>query len=145
MANVKYLVIAGLVVAGIASTPLIISKTIDSKIEANRVVLEKNGFKQEILNKSGYFESKRIFSLEVIDAQKARDFLLDKLVEKNAQYKLFAQSMKSGTKEEMNDAFNGLSFKGEMTNSNLFPSDSKISLALDKLPTSIHKELTDNK
>ena len=145
MANVKYLVIAGLVAAGIASTPLVISKTIDSKIEENRVVLEKNGFKQEILSKQGYFESKRTFSLEVIDAQKARDFLLDKLVEKNAQYKVFAQSLKGGTKEDINSAFNGLAFKGEMTNSNLLPSDSKVSLALDKLSTSINKELNDNK
>ena len=145
MANVKYLVIAGLVAAGIASTPLVISKTIDSKIDENRVVLEKNGFKQEILSKQGYFESKRTFSLEVVDAQKARDFLLDKLVEKNAQYKVFAQSLKGGAKEEINNAFNGLTFKGEMTNSNLLPSDSKVSLALDKLPTSINKELNDNK
>lgn len=145
MANVKYLVIAGLVAAGVASAPLVISNSIDSKIEENRVVLEKNGFKQDILSKSGYFESKRTFSLEVIDAQKARDFLLDKLVEKNAQYKVFAQSLKSGTKEDINNAFNGLSFKGEMSNSNLLPSDSKVSLVLDKLPTSINKELTDNK
>lgn len=145
MANVKYLVIAGLVAAGIASTPLVISKTIDSKIEENRVVLEKNGFKQEMLSKQGYFESKRTFSLEVVDAQKARDFLLDKLVEKNAQYKVFAQSLKNGTKEDINNALNGLTFKGEMTNSNLLAGDSKVSLALDKLPTSVNKELNDNK
>lgn len=145
MANVKYLVIAGLVAVGVASTPLVISKTIDSKIEENRVVLEKNGFKQEILSKSGYLEGKRTFNLEVVDAQKARDFLLDKLVEKNAQYKVFAQSLKGGTKEDINNAFNGLAFKGEMTNSNLLPGDSKVSLALDKLPISINKELTDNK
>ena len=144
MANIKYLVIAGLVAAGVASAPLMISKSIDSKIEENRVVLEKNGFKQEILSKIGYFESKRTFNLEVIDAQKARDFLLEKLVEKNAQYKIFAQSLKSGSKEDINDAFNGLSFKGEMTNSNLILGDTKVSLTLDKLSTSINKELSDN-
>lgn len=145
MANVKYLVIAGLVVAGVVATPLIVSKTIDSKIEANSMVLDNNGFKHTILSKSGYFTSKRTFSLEIVDAQKARDFLLDKLVEKNAQYKVFAQSLKTGKKEDVNDAFNGLTLKGEMTNSNLFPDDTKVSLALDKLPLSANKELSDNK
>lgn len=141
----KYLVMIGVVVAGIAIAPLLVSNSLDDKMEENKVVLQKNGFKQEILNKSGYITTTRNFSLEVVDATKARDFLLDKLVEKNAQYKVFAQSLKMGSQEEINEAFNGLKFKGEMVNSNFSPSDIKMSLVLDKLPLTMQNELAQNK
>lgn len=145
MIKTKYLVIASVVVAALATTPLIVSQKVDSTIEINKALLEKNGFKHEILSKNGYFTSKRAFSLEVIDAKKARDFLLEQLVEKNAQYKLFAQSLKDESNAGINQAFNGLKFKGEMTNCNLLPRDVKIFLALDQLPKSIQEELANDK
>ncbi|MFW9619796.1 hypothetical protein [Sulfurospirillum sp. UCH001] len=145
MSKTKYLVISSVVVAALAATPLFVSQKVDSTIEANKTLLEKNGFKQEILSKSGYLSSKRAFSLEVTDAKKARDFLLAQLVEKNAQYKLFAQSLQEESNEGINQAFDGLKFKGEMTNSNLLPSDVKVSLSLDQLPKSIQEELANDK
>lgn len=145
MSKTKYLVIASVVVAAFAATPLIVSQKVDSTIETNKALLEQNGFKQEILSKSGYFTGKRAFSLEVVDAKKARDFLLAQLVEKNAQYKLFAQSLKDESNEGINQAFDGLKFKGEMTNSNLLPSDVKVSLSLDQLPKSAQEELANDK
>lgn len=145
MSKTKYLVISSVVVAALAATPLFVSQKVDSTIEANKKLLEKNGFKQEILSKSGYLSSKRAFSLEVTDAKKARDFLLAQLVEKNAQYKLFAQSLQEESNEGINQAFDGLKFKGEMTNSNLLPSDVKVSLSLDQLPKSIQEELANDK
>lgn len=145
MSKTKYLVISSVVVAALAATPLFVSQRVDSTIEANKILLEKNGFKQEILSKSGYLSSKRAFSLEVTDAKKARDFLLAQLVEKNAQYKLFAQSLQEESNEGINQAFDGLKFKGEMTNSNLLPSDVKVSLSLDQLPKSIQEELANDK
>lgn len=145
MLKMKYLVMMGVVVAGIAVAPLVISNSLDTKLEDNKVMLQKNGFKQEILSKSGYITNTRNFSLEVVDATKARDFLLDKLVEKNAQYKVFAQSLKMASQGEINEAFNGLTFKGEMVNSNFSPSNIKMSLVLDKLPLTIQNELVKNK
>lgn len=145
MFKTKYLVIASVVVAAFAVTPLVVSQKVDSTIEANKILLEKNGLKQEILSKSGYFTGHRTFSLEVVDAKKARDFLLAQLTERNAQYKLFAQSLKDETDAGINNAFDGLKFKGEMTNSNLLPTDMKISLALDQLPQSIQDELANDK
>lgn len=145
MSKIKYLVISSVVVAALAATPLFVSQKVDSTLEAHKILLEQNGFKQEILSKSGYFTGKRTFSLEVIDAKKARDFLLTQLVEKNAQYKLFAQSLKDETNTGINQAFDGLKFKGEMTNSNLLPSDAKVSFALDQLPKSLQEELANDK
>ena len=145
MAKTKYLAIAAVVVAALGVTPLIVSHTVDSTIEANKVILEKNGFKEEFLTKSGYLMGKRTFSLEVVDAKKARDFLLTQLVAKNAQYKLFAESLQAETDEGINDALNGLKFKGEMYHSNFLPSDAKVSLSLAELPTTLQEEVRNNK
>ncbi len=141
MANAKYLIGASIVAAAIVATPLVISKQIDSKLEDNQRLLEKNGFKQEIISKSGYLTGKRTFTLEISDAKKARDFMLDALVAKNAQYKLFAQNLKDETNAGINEAFNGLGFKGEMLTSHLFPSDAKVSLTLAKLPQVTQEEI----
>lgn len=145
MANTKLLVAASAVVVALASAPMVISSSVDKEIENSKILLEKNGFKQEVLSKSGYFSSQRTFTLEIVDAAKVRDYLLEKLVEKNAQYKVFAQSLKEVTPEEINSVFNGLKFRGDMTNSNLLPSESTMSLILDRLPHGMHAELTNNK
>jgi len=145
MANTKYLVAGALVVAALGAAPMVISSAVDKEIDKSKVLLEKNGFKQDILSKSGYFTAQRSFTLEVVDAAKARDYLLDMLVEKNAQYKIFAQSLKDTPPEEINGAFNGLKFRGDMTNSNLLPSESTMSLVLDRLPHAMHAELTNDK
>ena len=145
MANTKYLVAGALIAGALAAAPLVISSSVDREIENTKAFLEKNGFKQEIKSKSGYFTALRTFSLEVVDASKARNYLLDILVEKNEQYKIFAQSMREIEAEEINGVFNGLTFRGEMQNSNLFPSESRMSLILDRLPHSIQAELTKDK
>jgi hypothetical protein len=145
MSKTKYLTIAAVVVAALGVTPLIVSHTVDSTIETNTKLLENNGFKQELLSKSGYLNGVRTFSLEVVDAKKARDFLLAQLVAKNAQYKMFADSLKVETDQGINEAFNGLKFKGEMTHSNLLPSDAKVSLSLAELPKTLQEEVSANK
>lgn len=145
MFKTKYLVISSVVVAALAVTPLIVSQKVDSVIATNSALLEKNGLKQDILSKSGYLTGKRAFSLEVVDAKKARDFLLAQLVEKNAQYKLFAQSLKEESDAGINSVLDGLKFKGEMTNSNFLPSDVNVSLSLDQLPKSLQEELANDK
>ncbi len=52
MSKTKYLVTSSFVVTALAPTPLFVSQKVDSTIEANKTLLEKNGFKQEILSKS---------------------------------------------------------------------------------------------
>jgi hypothetical protein len=94
----KFLVVSGIVVAALATTPLFIANSVDKKVEETKAMLEMHGLKQEIVSKSGYLSSTRTFSLEVVDAQKVRDFLLDSLVAKNPQYNLLAQSMKTQSK-----------------------------------------------
>ncbi len=142
MTKRTYGIIASVVVVTVlAATPLVISQKIDASLKKEADHLAKNGFKTEELSKSGYFTTKRTFSLEVTDARKARDFLLAQLVEKNAQYKLFAQSLQQGSEAEINEAINGLQFKGEMSHSNLLPQDVKVSLSLSALPTSVQENL----
>ena len=145
MSKTKFLVASGIIVAALGVTPLFIASGVDKKVEEAKVMLESRGLKQELVDKTGYLSSKRTFNYEVVDAQKLRDYLLDSLVERNPQYKLFAQSMKSQSKEEINEAFNGLRFKGEMTNSNLFPSDALVSISLSGLSTSLQNELMQEK
>ena len=145
MSKAKYLVISSVVVVALVATPFVVSKKVDSTIETNRVLLEQNGLKQDILSKSGYLTGKRTFSLEVVDAKKARDYLLSTLVAKNAQYKLFAESLKTETDASINDALDGLKFNGEMTNSNFLPSDAKVSLSLNQLPRSLQESVVNDK
>ncbi|AHJ11870.1 YdgA family protein [Sulfurospirillum multivorans] len=145
MSKTKYLLIAAVVVSALGVAPLVVSHNVDSIIETNSALLEKNGLKQVILSKSGYFTSVRTFSLEVIDAKKARDFLLTQLVAKNAQYTLFAEAMKEESNHSINESFDGLTFKGQMIHSNLLPGDVKLSLSLDQLPKSVQEELANNK
>lgn len=145
MAKTKYLVISAVVVAALGVAPLVVSHSVESTIKANSTILEQNGFKQEFLGNHGYLTSVRNFSLEVVDAKKARDFLLAQLVAKNAQYKMFADSLKAESDQGINEAINGLKFKGEMTHSNLLPSDAKVSLSLAELPTSLQEEVKANK
>ena len=145
MANVKYIIAASLTAAALLSTPLVISSSIDKEIESNRITLEKNGIKQSITAKSGYLTTQRQFTLEISDGAKARDYLLDMLVAKNAQYKIFAKSLKEISTVEMNSMLNGLSFRGVMENSNLLPQESSVSLILEKLPLITQKELAENK
>lgn len=145
MSKIKYLVISSVVVAALAATPLVISQKVDSSLETNKTMLEKNGLKQDILSKEGYFTSKRAFSLEIVDAKKVRDFLLSTLVEKNVQYKLFAESLKAETDGSINESLDGLKFNGEITNSNLLPSDVKVSLSLNQLPRSLQEAIVNDK
>jgi len=144
MANAKYFIGASLVAAVVVATPLVISKQIDSKFEDNQRIFAEHGFKQTLLSKSGYLKGTRTFSLEINDAKKARDFLLDALVARNAQYQLFAQSLKEQSDEGINDALNGLTFNGELITSQLLPSDAMVSLTLAKLPTSLQDEIVND-
>lgn len=145
MSKTKFLIASGIVVAALGVTPLFIASGVDKKVEEAKVMFESRGLKQELISKSGYLSSTRTFNFEVVDAQKLRDFMLDSLVEKNPQYKLFAQSMKRQSKEEINEALNGLRFKGEMSNSNLFPSDALVSISLAGLSSSLQNELVQKK
>ena len=77
MANTKLLIISSVVAAAFITTPLVVSSHVESKIKANQAWLEANGFKQEFTTKSGYFTAKRDFTLEVVDAKKVRDMLLN--------------------------------------------------------------------
>ncbi|AFL67802.1 hypothetical protein [Sulfurospirillum barnesii] len=145
MSKMKYGIIASVVVAGLLAMPLVVSQKVDATINAKAKVLANNGFKSEQLSKSGYFTTQRTFSLEVVDAKKARDFLLAQLVEKNAQYKLIAQTLTEESESGINEALNGLKFQGEMTHSNLLPSDVKVSMTLSQLPTVVQASLAEDK
>ncbi len=140
MANTKLLIISSVVAAAFITTPLVVSSHVESKIKANQAWLEANGFKQEFTTKSGYFTAKRDFTLEVVDAKKVRDMLLDKFVAKNAHYKVFAQALKEDTDSDINSALDGLGFKGQIAHSNFLPSDMELSLSLSKLPTDTNAE-----
>jgi len=144
MANAKYFIGASLVAAVVVATPLVISQQIDSKFEENQRIFAENGFKQTLISKSGYLKGTRTFSLEINDAKKARDFILNALVARNVQYKLFAQSLKEESDEGINDALNGLTFNGELVTSQLLPSDAMVSLTLAKLPTSLQDEIAND-
>ena len=145
MAKLKYGIIASVVVAALAVAPLVVSQKIDASLKDKATLLEQNGLKSETLSKSGYLTTQRTFSLEVTDGKKARDFLLAQLVDKNAQYKLFAQALKEETEAGINEALNGLKFKGEMAYSNLLLSDVKVALTLNELPTAVQENLLQDK
>lgn len=141
MSNTKYLIGGIAVVAALAAAPLYVSSRTDATLNEMQKTLEMHGLKQEILGKSGYLTGTRTLNLEVSDAKKARDFMLDALVAKNPQYKLFAQTLQTQTDASINEALDGLAFKGTIVSSHLFPDDVKVSLSLSKLPKAIEEEI----
>jgi hypothetical protein len=141
MSKTKYLIGGAAVIAALALTPLYVSSRVDARLNETQKMLESHGLKQEILSKSGYLTGTRTFSLEVSDAKKARDFMLEILVAKNPQYTLFAQSLQAQTDSDINEALDGLSFQGVIVSSHLLPKDIYVSLALAKLPKAIETEL----
>ena len=143
MKNGKTIVIISVVAAALGVAPMVISSFTDKKIEEYKAMLANNGFKQEITKKEGYFVTKRDFTLEVVDASKAMNFLLGKVVEKNKQYDALVKVIKEEIKpDDVNVAFNGLKFRGQMEHSNLLPADRKASLIWDRLPSSVTDEDT---
>lgn len=144
MSSTKYLIGGGVVIAALALTPLYISSRVDAKLDETKRFLEGHGFKQEMLSKSGYVNGTRTFTLEIDDAAKVRDFILDTLVAKNPQYAILAQGLTQEDDADMREVLNGLSFKGEVLCSHLLPGDVTVSLALSKLPRSAQEELSQN-
>ncbi len=141
MKNSKSMVVVSVVVAALAITPMVVSNLTDKKIEEYKAMLASHGLKQEILKKEGYFTSKRDFTIEVVDASKAVNFLLDKTGEKIEQYRPLIKIIKEESKpEEINSALNGLKFRGQLEHSNLLPADRKASLIWDRLPSSTTDE-----
>lgn len=141
MSKLKIFIGIGVVVAAIAGAPLVVKQVFDNSIEANKSVLEGHGFKQEILNSEGYFTTTREFQLEVVDAAKVWSFLLDALATKNPQYKMLADNLKTQTTNEINEIFNGMQFRGDISNSNLLPFYVRMNVALSGLPTTMREEL----
>ena len=142
MKSSKIVAISFIVIAvALGVTPMVVSNSTDKKIEAYKAMLANHGLKQEITKKEGYFVTKRDFTLEVVDASKVMNFLLDKLVEKNQQYILLVKTIQESSKpEEINAVLNGLKFRGEMEHCNLLPADRKVSLIWDRLPNSVANE-----
>ena len=134
MKSSKIVAISFIVIAvALGVTPMVVSNSTDKKIEAYKAMLANHGLKQEITKKEGYFVTKRDFTLEVVDASKVMNFLLDKLVEKNQQYILLVKTIQESSKpEEINAVLNGLKFRGEMEHCNLLPADRRVSLIWDR-------------
>ena len=137
----KYWIGGAVVAAALALTPFYVASRTDAKLNEMQTLLQQRGFSSQILSKSGYLVGTRTFRLEVVDAQKVRDFLLDAFVAKNPQYQPFAQEFKTESDEDIRAAFDGLAFNGQIVSSQALPADVKVSLALSKLPTSIEEEL----
>ena len=97
MANTKVLVICAAVIAALTATPLIVSHQMNKMVEETALSLEKHGLKQTVLNKEGYLATHQRFVLDVTDAKKVRDLILSQVIEKNAQYEPFIQSIKEET------------------------------------------------
>ena len=141
MSSTKFLIGGAVVAVVVAATPFFISKQVDAKLDETKALLKTYGLKQEITSKSGYLSGTRTFTLEIEDAQKARDFLLDALVSKNPQYKMLAETFKAESNADIREVFDGMGFKGEIKNSHLMPTDAAVSIALVKLPTAVDAAL----
>ena len=116
MKSSKIVAISFIVIAGaLGVTHMVVSNSTDKKIEAYKAMLANHGLKQEITKKEGYFVTKRDFTLEVVDASKVMNFLLDKLVEKNQQYILLVKIIQEPPKPAViNAATHGLTCPPEM-------------------------------
>lgn len=136
MANTKVLVICAAVIAALTATPLIVSHQMNKMVEETALSLEKHGLKQTVLNKEGYLATHQRFVLDVTDAKKVRDLILSQVIEKNAQYEPFIQSIKEETDKDV-ALLNGLGLKGEMTYSNIFPRFADLSLCFHQLPPAL--------
>ena len=141
MKSLKIFIIAILVVAGVAITPLVVKKSVNETIEKERASLSQKGLKLDITKEDGYFSSVREFDIKVEDSKLFKDFILDELSKVESINTNLFEAMKAKANSGYKEVLEGMLFKGQMKNSNLFPQDSFLEFHLASLSDVIMTEL----
>jgi hypothetical protein len=141
MGKLKY-GIATIAIAGIvgSSIPYITKNSIDNSIQQKQNELQKDGIKLNIIKNIGYISSKREVTVKIQDTIKFIDYISKNL---EIDAKTINELTNNGSYLE------NLSIKGTIENTNIFPKNINILLALDELPNDLkqlmRKELIVNK
>jgi len=136
--------IVGLLIVGAIALPLVIKNQVESQIEVNKQSLLKNGMELNIIKEDGYISTTRDYTLKIINGKKFRDYILEKFIQIDPNYKVFIELMQKNTKKNIRIALDGTTFSGTIKNSNLLLFPTKIELSLVKLSAKIMSGLKPN-
>lgn len=139
------LILSLIFVVVIVAVPIVVKNQFEQNLNILVQDVEKYGIKTSITKSEGYFNSKILLESKILDGVKFTNTILDKLVEIEPNYILFANTMKSATKNSANNAFNGITIESTLTASYLTSSDIKITLSLIKFSDAVIKELEKKK
>lgn len=137
MTKLKYIlalvVMTGVMVFGL---PYIIKHSIDTIIENEQQKLNSKGMELIVVSHKGYFQSTREINIEFTDTVKVLDYISEIT-------NLDIETIRNMTNNGF--IFSDISFKGVVTNSNLFSQTIKTKISLDKLPLELQENMAKNK
>lgn len=140
-----YLYVAtGLVVAGFGATPLIVKYNIDKAFAEKKATLSSYGIALYETKNEGYLNNLREIELKISDGKKFRDFVLDEISKKEKNFALYADKIKVETNRDIHKVLDGITFKGEVENSNLMLNNLKVSLSLTALSDEFMAQMQKN-
>jgi hypothetical protein len=126
------LTIAGLALAAGVATPYITKTSIEHLIQNQQQQLSNIGIAFKVIKDEGFLKSQRDITIKFTDPQKLLEYLAQ-----NSQISI----------QELNKLTNNgvlleeTSFKGEITNSNIFPKKIHMQLIPDQLPSGLQKAM----
>jgi hypothetical protein len=140
-----FLYIITLVVVAIALVPLYTKKQVDMQIQNEKQILKESGIELNIINQKGYISSYREFELKIINGKKFRNSIFSKITYNNPNYKNLINLMTKKSDKDIRSALDGMTFTGNLQNSNLYLSPPTIELSLIKLSNKAMLSLNKNK
>ena len=140
-----YKYILALLVVGVLVMPFVVKNEVNKHIDSAKKSLTANGVELTIVSEKGYISSTREIELKVTNGKLFRDYIVTKLTIDNIAYKALLRFIKQGSNKEAKEAFNGMTFKGTIKNSNLLLNKPVIELSLVKLSDKIISLAEENK
>lgn len=129
--------IAGFIALAVVVTPKVVESFVEDEISKEIEQAKSNGIDFKVLNKEGYFTTKRDVQISISDTTKFLTYLIDSAPTMDDQVSGLMKQMVVSLEVNLNDAFNGTTVSGTITNSNLIPSDIVAQLYLSKFSPSI--------
>lgn len=139
-----YLTIAFISLA-VVITPKLIDSFVEDELSKEIGSAKSKGLEFKILNKQGYFSTKRDVQISIVDSTEFFLYLIDNVAKINLAQAQTLKQLIYLTQNNINQTFNGTIINGVITNSNLIPSDLTAQLYLSKFsPYIMNSAQSDN-
>jgi hypothetical protein len=138
----KKAILGGVVLTALALSPVGIKNIVDTTIELQKSNLNDKGILLSITNSEGYLNTRRDFSLTIIDEVKFKKYFRDVLLEKYPVYEVLINNFTKNDTRKLDEFLKGIVFKGNIKNSNINPSSNiEVYTYLDKFSDEIMSKI----